>query len=269
MPALLLIAKKSKRVTILSRAGRVYSALYTAVTVLIAVGLLGVMWLTHPGFLSINAVLALIVSWLFVLVLASLAALWLVFVLQAGGVRSPYWLLRQAWIYNSVIMPLILRVGKHAGKSRDQVMRSFVAISNGISLKALGVPADRVLLILPHCIQRSDCAIKITGEINNCARCGKCKIAALMSLADKYGIKAIVVTGGTLARKKISDARPSAVIAVACERDLTSGLMDVFPIPAVGVLNMRPNGPCFNTDVAVEEVEASLKKILGIDERTK
>ena len=41
-----------------------------------------------------------------------------------------------------------------------------------------------------------------------------------------------------------------------------SGINDVYPLPAVGVLNIRPNGPCYNTRVDVEEIRARLAEII-------
>ena len=41
-----------------------------------------------------------------------------------------------------------------------------------------------------------------------------------------------------------------------------SGIQDVYPLPAVGVLNIRPNGPCYNTHVDMEEVRQQLEKII-------
>ena len=43
-------------------------------------------------------------------------------------------------------------------------------------------------------------------------------------------------------------------MAVACERDLTSGIQDSYPIPVIGVLNERPFGPCRNTRVDLAAV---------------
>jgi hypothetical protein len=71
-----------------------------------------------------------------------------------------------------------------------------------------------------------------------------------------------VATGGTLARQIVYTTKPQAVLAIACERDLMSGIQDVYPLPAVGVLNIRPNGPCFNTHVDVEAVRRELEKII-------
>ena len=77
-------------------------------------------------------------------------------------------------------------------------------------------------------------------------------------MKEKYDTKIFIATGGTLARKIIVDSKPKAVIAVACERDLTSGVRDVNKIPVLGVFNSRPNGPCVDTDINIKEVEDAI-----------
>jgi hypothetical protein len=71
-------------------------------------------------------------------------------------------------------------------------------------------------------------------------------------------VKIAIATGGTLARKIIIQTKPRCIIAVACQRDLVDGLIDVFPIPVFGILNERPNGPCINTDVNINQIRLFL-----------
>ena len=92
--------------------------------------------------------------------------------------------------------------------------------------------------------------------------CGRCDIKDLVLLGQRFGIDISVATGGTLARKVIVEKRPQLVLAVACERDLTSGIKDCYPLPVIGVLNERPNGPCYNTIVDVSAIDAALRRIL-------
>ena len=56
------------------------------------------------------------------------------------------------------------------------------------------------------------------------------------------------------------------VLTVACERDLTSGIKDCYPLPVIGILNDRPFGPCFNTTVDVRKIDEALSQILLIQE---
>jgi hypothetical protein len=158
-----------------------------------------------------------------------------------------------------VFLPLMVFIGRLLGIPRDTVNRSFIEINNQLVLShRLKVPPDRLLILLPHCLQNADCQRKITTRITNCGRCGKCVIDDLLTLAERFGTRIAVATGGTLARKIVRDYRPLVIVAVACERDLTSGLHDTYPLPVFGILNQRPNGPCWNTTVDVARVEQAI-----------
>ena len=161
------------------------------------------------------------------------------------------------------LFPLAVRIGKIFGINRRQLEGSFIAVSNLIFMKSkIKVPANKLLVLVPHCLQLAQCPHKITRDPNNCKRCGGCNIGDLMKLSEELGFIFFVATGGTLARQVVIKNRPQAVLAIACERDLMSGIQDVYPLPAVGVLNIRPNGPCYNTRVDIEEVKRTLSQII-------
>jgi hypothetical protein len=161
------------------------------------------------------------------------------------------------------LLPVIESIGAIFGISKDTIRQSFVAMNNSlVTSQRLKVKPDRILILLPHCLQLFDCEIKVTGDINKCIRCGRCDIKGLAELAQKYRIDISVATGGTLARKVIIEKKPKLVVAVACERDLTSGIKDCYPLPVIGVLNDRPFGPCLNTSVDVEKIEEALRTVL-------
>ena len=158
-----------------------------------------------------------------------------------------------------VLFPIMIVVGKLLGISKDKVQRSFVEVNNLlVRAKLSGNRIERILLLMPHCLQFSDCAIKITTDVYKCKACGKCKIKDLVELAQKHNVHLSVATGGTLARRRVAEARPQAIIAVACERDLTSGIQDSYPLPVIGIINDRPFGPCFNTSVDISKVAEAL-----------
>jgi uncharacterized protein len=161
------------------------------------------------------------------------------------------------------LLPAIELLGRAFGIPKDTIRQSFVAMNNSLVIsQRLGIKPDRILILLPHCLQLFDCDIKVTGGIEKCIRCGRCDIKGLAELAEKYRIDISVATGGTLARKVIVEKRPKLVVAVACERDLTSGIKDCYPLPVLGVLNDRPFGPCFNTSVDVGKIEQALLTVL-------
>lgn len=165
-----------------------------------------------------------------------------------------------------LLLPILVGVGRLAGFKREDVQHAFVSVNNELVLARCrnGKPPRTILLLMPHCLQNSDCLTKITYRVENCKRCGKCVIKDLLELTEKYNVKMAVATGGTVARRIVIETRPDLIIAVACERDLTSGIQDTTPMPVYGIFNERPFGPCFNTSVAVDRVESVLKEICSL-----
>ncbi len=162
-----------------------------------------------------------------------------------------------------VLFPFMILMGRIVGVSKEKVQQSFIELNNHLvrSNHHRNRP-NRLLLLLPHCIQDVDCQIKITGNIKNCKGCGRCEIKDLIELADQYRVKIAVATGGTLARRIIVENKPEAIVAVACELDLTSGIQDTYPIPVIGILNERPYGPCLNTKADIEKVKGAILDLL-------
>lgn len=163
----------------------------------------------------------------------------------------------------SYFFPVIVQLGGFLGLDRERIMASFIEVGNQlVDPDEIDVQPEEIMILTPHCLQWSQCPHRVTGDIDNCQRCGKCQIDDLIALTEKYGVKLEVATGGTLARRKVKEVKPKVIVAIACERDLSSGIKDVYPLPVVGVVNMRPNGPCFDTKVEMEKVEDAIEQIL-------
>ena len=203
----------------------------------------------------------------------SLALAVLVFLMIFGGLLLIFTIVRRKDIFLShkmrgfvakVLFPLMILIGRLVGVSKERVQQSFIELNNHlVRSNNHRIRPDKLLILLPHCIQDFDCPIKITGDIKNCKGCGKCKIKDFVEISDQYQVKIAVATGGTLARRIIVKNRPEAIVAVACELDMTSGIQDSYPIPVIGILNERPNGPCINTKVDIEKVRNAILYFLG------
>jgi len=101
--------------------------------------------------------------------------------------------------------------------------------------------AERLLVLLPRCLERAT-------------------RSQVLDRIDTFGAKTVTASGGEEARKAIQEHRPSAILAIACERDLISGLKDVADrIPVLAIANKRPQGPCKNTQLPIEELDAALR----------
>jgi hypothetical protein len=166
-------------------------------------------------------------------------------------------------IVAKVLFPFMILMGRVVGVSKVRIQQSFIELNNHlVRSKQHRIRPSKLLILLPHCIQNFDCQIKITGNIRNCKGCGKCEIKDLVELSEQYHLKIAVATGGTLARRIIVENRPEAIVAVACELDLTTGIQDSYPIPVIGILNDRPNGPCINTQVDLQKVRSAILDFL-------
>ena len=235
-----------------------------ALAIFIAAALLaGIWYVLQPGLERIAAPLPLLVGAVFALLVLLAAAGWIntIFIIKGWPALSV--LYGQTYHLINMLFPLAVRLGRLFGITRRQLEGSFIAVSNVLfQRRGLRVPANRLLVVTPHCLQLASCPRKITRDPHNCKRCGGCDIGTLVTMADEMGFHFFVATGGTLARQIVRDTRPQAVLAIACERDLMSGIQDVYPLPAVGVLNIRPNGPCYNTHVDIDELKAALAAII-------
>jgi hypothetical protein len=218
-------------------------------------------WVPTVGLVNIHPVLPLIFGAILgAAVLLVVGGLGLLILTLITG-RDLFFSDRLRGIVIKYLFPGIIALGRRCGLDRDTLQQSFIALNNQlVRARKLRVPPEKTLILLPHCIQLFNCEIKITGDVNKCARCGQCDISGLAGLADRFGIPMAVATGGTLARKIIVERRPRFILAVACERDLTSGIRDAYPLPVIGILNRRPHGPCFNTEIILDEVEQALRE---------
>lgn len=141
---------------------------------------------------------------------------------------------------------------------REGFQRHIIKLNNML-VRRQNIKTKKILLLLPHCLQINECNIRLTHNIYNCEGCGRCEIKDLIDVADENNLKLFVATGGTIARKIVMELKPEAIVAVACERDLSSGLVDTYPIPIFGISNIRPYGPCFNTEVDLDKVKEAIR----------
>ncbi|MHB1392159.1 MAG: DUF116 domain-containing protein [Clostridia bacterium] len=147
---------------------------------------------------------------------------------------------------------------------KDWLGRIYISTNNLVVRYGLQKKSSaQMLVLLPHCMQSKDCSCRITEDISNCRRCGCCKVGEVASIIERYGIRVVVAKGGTAARNTVKEFRPDFILAVACERELVSGIGDVGKIPVIGVINQRPNGYCTNTTVDMTQLKKILLELLG------
>ncbi len=124
------------------------------------------------------------------------------------------------------LMRLTSRVSSLFGW-RDWVENASVKVYNALaSRRGRKVGQGELLVLIPRCLSKQT-------------------LDGVLGIAGKYDVPVFVATRGQLARRVIRERRPRAVVAVACERDMVSGLHDVAgKVPVLGLTMTLPSGPC-------------------------
>jgi hypothetical protein len=243
---------------------RLFIGLLLSLEIVFALGLFILWYIPSSGYENFGQKLSVFWGWTFgvIMVVFTLGILFLVAIILRGReVWGAKWL---RGVLVRYLLPVITSVGKLFGIPKDDIRRSFIQINNElVRSSSFKAPPKRILILMPHCIQRNTCPYRITVDVNNCRQCGKCDFNELTEVADRFGIEMTVATGGTLARRVVVETNPELIIGVACERDLASGIVDTYPIPVIGVLIDRPEGPCVNTRVNVDLVNDALETFLS------
>ncbi len=167
----------------------------------------------------------------------------LVITSMGTGLRLPF---RNAagFVLYRYVLDGALKWSKIFGISRDRLGSSFIKVSNSINAaEKLKIKGNELLILLPRCLEKS-----VRENI--------------IKISESYGCVTSVVSGGEAARRKIFEMKPAAVLGIACERDLLSGIQDTaVHLPVFGIANKRPEGPCMNTLINITELEEKLSSI--------
>ncbi len=119
-----------------------------------------------------------------------------------------------------------------------------------------GIPPERRLLLLPHCLKHAEGCPADYDEFGlDCEKCGACSIADFRGIAEQMGYKVLVAEGSPIVLKIIVSGYVDAVVGVAClnvlEKAIDKILLAGIPCMAVPLLS----SDCRNTSVDEEWVD--------------
>jgi hypothetical protein len=141
----------------------------------------------------------------------------------------------------AVVEARVFWLGRLLSIDRDRLAHAFVRINNAlVRMDPRGAAPEQAIVLLPRCLRKE-------------------QLEQARALARSCGVEAAIVGGGEQARQRVQEKRPKLVIGVACERDLLSGIRDVRgQFSVLGIPNQRPEGPCRNTQIDLEELKSAL-----------
>jgi uncharacterized protein len=216
---------------------------------LTAAGVLFLLWLVAPRLAILWSPLPAVLLGVIAVAVALYGA-WLALIavsLRGGRNHLPEPLAERGFL--PWLMPRIERFGALLGMSRDRVGNSLLRVYNSLaSARARpGVKPGDLLVLLPRCLSKE-------------------AMQGAMEISGRYGVPLFVASRGRYARQMIRMRRPQRVVAVACERDLVSGVGDVGSrLPVLGTTLALPDGPCKNTEMDLASVERQIRTFLGLD----
>ena len=175
------------------------------------------------------------------------AVSWLWFGLLLASFYGPALLLPERLAERGPFLPLMRwtsRVARQFGM-RDWVEHAAVETFNGLAARrGRKVGKGELLVLVPRCLAKD-------------------ALDGILEVAGRYEVPVFVATRGQLARRAIRERRPRAVVAVACERDMVSGIHDVAAkIPVLGLTMRLPSGPCKDAAVDVGKFETWVRSFV-------
>lgn len=136
------------------------------------------------------------------------------------------------------LMSWTSHVARRFGR-RDWVEHAAVDVYNALAeRRGRRVGKGELLVLIPRCLSKQT-------------------LDDVLEVAGRYEVPVFVATRGQLARRAIRERRPRAVVAVACERDMVTGLHDVAAkIPVLGLTMQLPAGPCKDAVIDIKKFES-------------
>ena len=137
-------------------------------------------------------------------------------------------------------------VARAFGK-RDWVEHAAIDVYNTLAeRRGRRVGTGELLVLIPRCLSKQ-------------------ALDGVLEIAGRYEVPVFVATRGQLARRVIRERRPRAVVAVACERDMMTGLRDVAgKLPVLGLTMQLPNGPCRDASIDLDQMEKWVQGLVGV-----
>jgi len=219
---------------------------FAALTLAVGAGVAAlVLYIVAPRLAALAPALPTVL-WLALAAVTGLAWLW--FGLAIFSFYSGTTLLSERLLERGLYLRLMNYTSalSRAFGQRDWVEHAAIDIYNTLAVRrGRKVGKGELLVLIPRCLSKQ-------------------ALDGVLEIAGRYEVPVFVATRGQLARRVIRERRPRAVVAVACERDMMTGLRDVAgKLPVLGLTMQLPNGPCRDAVLDLPQMEEWVRGWVG------
>lgn len=197
-------------------------------------------------------------GWYLVLASACLAEVWPTFKRGASFLRGRPITIRWDGLWVKAFRPFARALGRE-----EAWVLSFCGWNNRRVREAFeSHRAGKALVLLPHCIQASNCKAQIIQDLGNCFNCGRCTAGDVLagSLTGKWNCRI-----SNRSHKAYRDARefgPDLIVAVSCFDRLLKGLVKLPEVPCYVIPLHLPHGMCVDTTFSVPHLAAAMETLV-------
>lgn len=197
-------------------------------------------------------------GWYLLIAMACLAEVWPTFRTGADYLRTRRASIRWDGGWVRAFRPLARLLGRE-----EAWILSFCAWNNlKVREHFLVHRARKALVLLPHCIQASNCKAGIIEDLGSCFSCGRCPAGDVLSnvLSGRWDCR--VTNRSHKAYREAREFEPELLVAVTCPDRLLKGLTRLPEVPSYVIPLQLPHGMCVDTTFSVPQLCAVMDALV-------
>ena len=122
--------------------------------------------------------------------------------------------------------------------------------------------AGKALVLLPHCIQASNCQAGIVEDLGKCFSCGGCPAGEVLSNVLSANWNCQINNRSHKVYREVRAFNPDLIIALSCPDRLLKGLTKLSEVPSYVIPLQLPHGMCVDTTFSVPHLGAAMEALV-------
>jgi uncharacterized protein len=202
-------------------------------------------------------------GWYLLVAMACLAEVWPTFRSGADYLRTRRASIRWDGAWVRAVRPLARLLGWE-----EAWILSFCAWNNRKLREHFQIHrARKVLVLLPHCIQASNCKAGIVADLWNCYSCGRCPAGDVLAKVLSANWNCRINNRSHKVYREAREFKPDLIVAVSCADRLLKGLTKLPQVPSYVIPLQLPHGMCVDTTFNLPHLAAAMEALVEADRK--